>query len=533
MESSTFASGDGDPEDSLGESAGQEGAWDSPPDLMQRSGEPRYDTQELVRLVGVPANILWGWEQKLGIPRPIRMVDGRGGSIPRYSDRDVLAVLWLRDQLRAGAQPVEAAVRLFDAQRASQSGSLQRPWQIVSTDTGASPGPISGAMMPGPHNSGQFPAVPPEPRGATSGPLRSGPTGIPMSGPLGPVIRPNVTSGPLGGGGRMPTNPGLGPNSTGRGATSSPLWQRPQVSATSGPLTQRPQSAPTSGPLWQGQIAAYSGPLGRAGTSAPLSRPLSPAMTYGPASDRLVSPPSGARLTGGFATRPPHSQPVGGTGKLSMLQGALLTAFAAMDAAESRAHLDEAVRECPVDTLCLRLLQPLVIRLAELASSGHLSPGAEYFGYVTVRNRLAAMLDTMPVTNEAPMLLLACAPGEYHEIGPLILAILWRRVGLRSIYLGPDVAADALIAEARARRPISVCLSAATDAGARSIAQIAGAIARLEHPRPIVGFGGAAFVRSPQLQGRVRGGYFLGVDAPTATRHIFRLLDDGPLPHVQ
>jgi cobalamin-dependent methionine synthase I len=124
----------------------------------------------------------------------------------------------------------------------------------------------------------------------------------------------------------------------------------------------------------------------------------------------------------------------------------------------------------------------------------------------------------------------ACAPGEYHELGPLALTVMWRQAGLRAIYLGPDVAEDALVSEARAHRPALVCLSAATEAATKAIARAAAAFARIDTPRPIFGFGGAAFARTPQLQGRVRdGALFLGSDAPTATRHVFQLLQDGPI----
>src|SRR5262249_19431459 len=149
-----------------------------------------------------------------------------------------------------------------------------------------------------------------------------------------------------------------------------------------------------------------------------------------------------------------------------------------------------------------------------------------------VRNRLGALLDALPVNPSAPLALLACAPGEFHDLGPLVVAIFWRRAGLRVIYLGPDVAEDALMLLAREHWQALFCLSAATDIGARQIARIAAAIARSEPPRPMMGYGGSAFVRSPELQRHVKESYFLGVDAYMATHHVVQLLTEGPIkPH--
>jgi hypothetical protein len=54
-------------------------------------------------------------------------------------------------------------------------------------------------------------------------------------------------------------------------------------------------------------------------------------------------------------------------------------------------------------------------------------------------------------------------------------------------------------------------------------------LAHIEPPRPTVVYGGSAFVRSPDLQRRVKDALFLGVDVLVATRHVLQLLSDGPV----
>jgi methanogenic corrinoid protein MtbC1 len=109
------------------------------------------------------------------------------------------------------------------------------------------------------------------------------------------------------------------------------------------------------------------------------------------------------------------------------------------------------------------------------------------------------------------------------EINALTLAVFRRRAGLRVIYLGQDIEASSLIEEVRKRRPALVSLTVTTTQRIRSLSRLARALNQLDAPRPFVGFGGAIFVRNPELERRVTGVY-LGDDAATATWHVTNLL---------
>jgi methanogenic corrinoid protein MtbC1 len=460
-------------------------AWPTPPDLMQRSGTPHYDIQELVRIVGVPANILWGWEQSLGVPRPIPVSDYNGGQVPRYSERDVVAVLWLRDQIRAGMPPVEASHRLVAAQgirtgssdgwRAATSGPLSGPVSVPQR--GPTSGPFthrstSGAFIPGT----------PSLRG-TSGP--SGPLGVSRAGQSGTFLAGDTTrlSAAQAEYGAMR---GLPPNTSNPGS-----FPRPTIAGR------------TSGPL-------RAGPSGTFGPAASMSGSNWPVVDAAPGRGRAT-------------------QSLSGTNGLRILQGALLRAIASLDVQECRNVLDDALRDFAPETTCLRVIQPVIERVGQMAATGQLTHVSERFAYITFRSRLAALLDSLVAPTEAPLILVACAPGEYHELGPMIVTVFWRRAGLRAVYLGANIGEEALVSECRSHRPVLVCLSAATDQGAKAINSIAGGLAKLDAPRPICGFGGAAFVRTPPLQARMHDSVYLGADALVATRHALQLIREGPL----
>lgn len=89
------------------------------PNLGSFSAAPKYDLPTMVQLVGVRSMVLVGWEQQFGIPSPRRADDTQAR---RYSERDLIAVLWMRDQILNGASPGEAATKLLAMQGAESFG---------------------------------------------------------------------------------------------------------------------------------------------------------------------------------------------------------------------------------------------------------------------------------------------------------------------------------------------------------------------------------------------------------------------------
>ncbi|HEX6799212.1 MAG TPA: B12-binding domain-containing protein [Ktedonobacterales bacterium] len=89
------------------------------PNLASFSAAPKYDLPTMVQLVGVRSMVLVGWEQQFGIPAPRRADDTQAR---RYSERDLIAVLWMRDQILNGASPGEAATKLLSMQGAEGFG---------------------------------------------------------------------------------------------------------------------------------------------------------------------------------------------------------------------------------------------------------------------------------------------------------------------------------------------------------------------------------------------------------------------------
>jgi methanogenic corrinoid protein MtbC1 len=517
----------------------------SPPDLSRLSTQPRYSAQDVVQLLTVPAYLLWEWEQLAGIPRPARLPDGQGGTFAWFSERDVISARWLRDQSRLGHSIQEAAQALVMAQR-ERSGTFQTPAQPLTPPAGFASSVPSWSDAPAPPStpmsaSGRFGM--PRPPDAVPFPIPGRAAGnqppwssASMRGQDGLGTPGRPSSSVLGG---MPTPGASGNSGTYPARTSGPLGGQGQASGYAQPGADVSGAfgvpAPGSTPARFGATASFglgrlnqSGSLGGQPTSAstafqggPALSLMSQAATAVPSIGRMDSAPAAVA-----SQRIPFPQNTGG---LRMLQTALLRGFRALDPDEVRMLLDDALNSYPMETVCVSLMLPIAQHMNELAELGQVTCVEQQFATTALRARLASMMDSVSVRLEAPLALIACAPGEYHDLGTLMLGVLWRRAGLRAVYLGPDVVEEALAIEARRRRPQLICLSAATEAGARALAHTASVLAHIEPPRPTVVYGGSAFVRSPDLQRRVKDALFLGVDVLVATRHVLQLLSDGPV----
>jgi DNA-binding transcriptional MerR regulator len=153
----------------------------------------------------------------------------------------------------------------------------------------------------------------------------------------------------------------------------------------------------------------------------------------------------------------------------------LQEALERFDEAEANAVLDEAVSALSVDALAGQVILPALKQVGERWQRGEVSVGQEHFASNVVRGRLAGLARNWGA-GSGPLALLACPPGELHDIGLLVFGLVLRARGWRIAYLGADSPVET-VAEAAARLdPRAVVLTALADGPFRSAA---GAIARL------------------------------------------------------
>lgn len=200
----------------------------------------------------------------------------------------------------------------------------------------------------------------------------------------------------------------------------------------------------------------------------------------------------------------------------------LYAALVALDEGKAGAILTEATALFDLGAVCLDIIQPCLVAIGEAWYRGELRIATEHFASQYLRGRLMGLFQSLPLRPRAPRIVVGCAPGEFHEIGSLMLALFLRRDGYRVDFLGADVHIGDLFEFARVERPALICLSANSEDTARELRTMQAKLAGMR-PRPRFGFGGRIFNADDVLRTSMPG-LFLGHNADTAREAVRQLL---------
>jgi methanogenic corrinoid protein MtbC1 len=199
------------------------------------------------------------------------------------------------------------------------------------------------------------------------------------------------------------------------------------------------------------------------------------------------------------------------------LQARLLDTIARLDETAVSRVIAEALMVASVEDVSLRLLQPALYRIGDLWAEGHLSVTTEHVGSNLIRAHLAQLVRISPPPLRDGRIVVGCAPGEFHDIGALMLALFLRRRGFDVLYVGASVEPQSLSTDVGREQPAAVCLSASITQSVTSLASLAGHLRSVFDG--VVGFGGLAFNANKDLAGRIEG-VCLGSDAATAVTRL-------------
>ncbi|HEX2864607.1 MAG TPA: MerR family transcriptional regulator, partial [Deinococcales bacterium] len=111
------------------------------------------------------------------------------------------------------------------------------------------------------------------------------------------------------------------------------------------------------------------------------------------------------------------------------LSGRLLAALLAADDEAADRVFSEAHALFAVEEVLVRIVQPALVAVGELWHDGQITVAHEHRATAYLQGRLMALLDLAGRARSGRPVVVACAPGEHHQIGALMLAIFIRRVG--------------------------------------------------------------------------------------------------------
>jgi len=187
------------------------------------------------------------------------------------------------------------------------------------------------------------------------------------------------------------------------------------------------------------------------------------------------------------------------------LADALWSALDSFDDAGAQAAFDRLVAAFSIEAVAQTAVLPYLRTLGERWRDGDASVAQEHFASGLLRARLLGLARGWD-RGAGPRALLACPPGERHDLGLIVLGLALRDRGWRVTFLGPDTPIETLAAAAAQLEPAAVVLSSlARD----SLVAAEAAIARLAASQTVM------------LAGP-------GADADLAMRTNARLLTGGP-----
>ncbi|MGB9376759.1 MAG: B12-binding domain-containing protein [Mycobacteriales bacterium] len=140
---------------------------------------------------------------------------------------------------------------------------------------------------------------------------------------------------------------------------------------------------------------------------------------------------------------------------------ALRQALDGLDEQGAQSVLDRLLSAYTVQTVLRDVLLPYLHELGERWESGIVTVGQEHFASNVIRGRLSNLARGWG-NGAGPQALLACPPGELHDLSLLAFGIVLNRAGWRISYLGADTPIDDLIAVTTSTRPSLVVLAATT-----------------------------------------------------------------------
>ena len=130
----------------------------------------------------------------------------------------------------------------------------------------------------------------------------------------------------------------------------------------------------------------------------------------------------------------------------------LRNALDEFDGAGAHVALDRLLASVSVDVVLADVVLPYLRDLGDRWAAGRASVAQEHFASNLIRGRLLALARDWD-SGDGPALLLACFPGEAHDLGLIVFGILAARRGWRVTFLGADTPLDTVRATIRNIQP--------------------------------------------------------------------------------
>ncbi len=130
-------------------------------------------------------------------------------------------------------------------------------------------------------------------------------------------------------------------------------------------------------------------------------------------------------------------------GELGEIVRELSSALEDLNAEAADRVLDRALATLSFETVAEEVVLQVLREMGEGWSRGTITISQEHFASNLLRGRLLALARGW-ANGVGPAAVLACPPGEQHDLGLIIFGLALRRQGWRIVYLGPDTPVESM-----------------------------------------------------------------------------------------
>jgi methanogenic corrinoid protein MtbC1 len=135
----------------------------------------------------------------------------------------------------------------------------------------------------------------------------------------------------------------------------------------------------------------------------------------------------------------------------------LMDAIESYDEAAVQAALDDGLAVFGLEAFIRDLILPTLAEVGRGWERGNVEISQEHFASNLIRGRLLS-LGRLWGRGSGPLALLACAPGERHDISLLAFGLVLRSYGWRILYLGADLPLPTVETSARTTAPAAIVI---------------------------------------------------------------------------
>ena len=197
---------------------------------------------------------------------------------------------------------------------------------------------------------------------------------------------------------------------------------------------------------------------------------------------------------------------------IERLRGELADALDAFDDDAAQSCLDRLLGAFSVESVLRDVILPYLRELGNRWAAGDVNVGQEHFASHLLRGRLLGLSRGWD-QGGGPRAVLACPPGELHDLGLMSFGLALFRQGWRITFLGSDTPINTIEGAARTL-PADMIVVSATET--RHFSATAEPLSKLARAVPL---GVTRAGASAQMASEI-GGHYLGQDPVAAARRI-------------